>query len=54
VGGIRETNYLLSSPRNAERLLSSTRQIEAGEGRVFATTEELDAARREAVEGGGT
>jgi antitoxin YefM len=29
---IEETNYLLRSPRNAERLLDSIRRLEAGEG----------------------
>jgi antitoxin YefM len=29
---IEETNYLLRSPRNAERLLDSIRCLEAGEG----------------------
>lgn len=31
---IEETLYLLSSPRNAERLISSIEQLDAGKGEV--------------------
>lgn len=34
--GWRETVHLLSSPRNAARLMRSIRQIEAGQGREHA------------------
>ncbi|MDX7953883.1 type II toxin-antitoxin system prevent-host-death family antitoxin [Lichenihabitans sp. Uapishka_5] len=30
---LTETDYLLRSPRNADRLLDATRSLEAGEGR---------------------
>ncbi len=36
--GWRETVHLLSSPRNADRLMRSIRQIEAGNGREHTLT----------------
>ena len=43
---INETLHLLSSPRNAERLLSAIRELDAGEGseRALIEEEELPAA----------
>jgi antitoxin YefM len=40
LAGLMETDYLLRSPKNAERLLGALRRAENGEGRV-ETVEEL-------------
>jgi len=39
---IKETEFLLSSKANRERLLASIRQLEAGKDLVTKTMEELD------------
>jgi antitoxin YefM len=41
--GWRETVHLLSSPKNAARLLASIRQLDAGEGRVRDLAEDTTA-----------
>jgi antitoxin YefM len=40
LAGLMETDYLLRSPKNAERLMGALRRAENGEGRV-ETVEEL-------------
>jgi antitoxin YefM len=40
--GWRETVHLLSSPKNAARLLASVRQLDAGEGRSRELVEDKD------------
>jgi len=40
--GWRETVHLLSSPKNAERLLASIRQLDAGEGQSRELVEDKD------------
>jgi len=42
--GWQETVHLLSSPRNAERLMRSIRQLEAGQGEVHELIEDDQAA----------
>ncbi|HZZ57772.1 MAG TPA: type II toxin-antitoxin system prevent-host-death family antitoxin [Opitutaceae bacterium] len=42
--GWQETVRLLSSPRNAERLMRSIRQLEAGQGEVHELIEDDQAA----------
>ena len=42
--GWQETVHLLSSPRNAERLMRSIRQLEAGQSEVHALIEDDQAA----------
>ena len=41
--GWRETVHLLSSPKNAARLLASIRQLDAGKGRVRDLAEDTTA-----------
>ena len=38
----QETVHLLRSPRNAERLMQSIRELETGRGQVHTLVEELD------------
>lgn len=41
VRSLRETAHLLRSPRNARRLLTALERSHRGEGRRFASTDEL-------------
>ena len=44
LASLRETAYLLRSPRNAARLLAALERSRAGEGEAFSSIEEVAAA----------